>query len=239
MAILTLLPSLYLTYNMLRQSRFSTNADRFIAQQFNFPSTQVLSKSAVIEHGERVITVTLIGKVLPADSLQLAMSAQLKNYGLEGARLNIIQGDSPDLSELKNGLPSMSDIYEFARTSLTSQQQTIDSLRSVIAFARINDTIAGRIAPEIKVVFPQVEEIAVSRAVFGNISTEKLDTVSMALVKYSRQMSADKQREFENYLKARLNDKNITLINVGNQIDFQAARAGKDAGGNATTAKKK
>lgn len=238
-AILTLLPSLYLTYNMLRQSRFSTNADRFIAQQFNFPSTQVLSKSAVIEHGERVITVTLIGKVLPADSLQLAMSAQLKNYGLEGARLNIIQGDSPDLSELKNGLPSMSDIYEFARTSLTSQQQTIDSLRSVIAFARINDTIAGRIAPEIKVVFPQVEEIAVSRAVFGNVSTEKLDTVSMALVKYSRQMSADKQREFENYLKARLNDKNITLINVGNQIDFQAARAGKDAGWNATTAKKK
>ncbi len=238
-AILTLLPSLYLTYNMLRQSRFSTNADRFIAQQFNFPSTQVLSKSAVIEHGERVITVTLIGKVLPADSLQLAMSAQLKNYGLEGARLNIIQGDSPDLSELKNGLPSMSDIYEFARTSLTSQQQTIDSLRSVIAFARINDTIAGRIAPEIKVVFPQVEEIAVSRAVFGNVSTEKLDTVSMALVKYSRQMSADKQREFENYLKARLNDKNITLINVGNQINFQAARAGKDAGGNATTAKKK
>lgn len=133
----------------------------------------------------------------------------------------------------------MSDIYEFARTSLTSQQQTIDSLRSVIAFARINDTIAGRIAPEIKVVFPQVEEIAVSRAVFGNVSTEKLDTVSMALVKYSRQMSADKQREFENYLKARLNDKNITLINVGNQINFQAARAGKDAGGNATTAKKK
>ena len=66
-----------------------------------------------------------------------------------------------------------------------------------------------------------------------------VSTVSMALVKYSRQMSADKQREFENYLKARLNDKNITLINVGNQINFQAARAGKDAGGNATTAKKK
>ncbi|MDE5690357.1 DUF389 domain-containing protein [Duncaniella sp.] len=238
-AILTLLPSLYLTYNMLRQSRFSTNADRFIAQQFNFPSTQVLSKSAVIEHGERVITVTLIGKVLPADSLQLAMSAQLKNYGLEGARLNIIQGDSPDLSELKNGLPSMSDIYEFARTSLTSQQQTIDSLRSVIAFARINDTIAGRIAPEIKVVFPQVEEIAVSRAVFGNVSTEKLDTVSMALVKYSRPMTADRQREFENYLKARLNDRKITLVNIGNQIDFQSVRSGKGAGKEATTAKKK
>ena len=33
-SILTLLPSLYLTYNMLNQSRFEANADRFIAQQF-------------------------------------------------------------------------------------------------------------------------------------------------------------------------------------------------------------
>lgn len=238
-AILTLLPSLYLTYNMLRQSRFSANADRFIAQQFNFPSTQVLSKSAEISHGEKTITVTLIGKVLPADSLQLAMASQLKNYGLEGAKLNIIQGDSPDLSELRNGLPSMSDIYEFARTSLTAQQQTIDSLRSVISLARINDTISGRMAPELKVIFPQVEEIAITRAVFGNIATEKLDTISMALVKYSRPLSAEKQTEFQNYLKARLRDKNITLINVGNQIDFPSLRTGRQANGSETASKKK
>lgn len=130
-SILTLLPSLYLTYNMLRQSRFSNNAERFVTQQFNFPSTQVLSKTATIAHGKKTITVTLIGKILPADSLQLAMVSQLKNYGLEGAKLNIIQGDSPDLSELKSGLPTMNDIYELARSSITSQQVTIDSLKSM------------------------------------------------------------------------------------------------------------
>lgn len=238
-SILTLLPSLYLTYNMLRQSRFTASADRFIAQQFNFPSTQVLSKSAEIKHGQKQITVTLIGKVLPPDSLQLAMASQLKNYGLEGTRLHIIQGDSPDLSELKNGLPSMTDIYDFARTSLTSQQQTIDSLRSVIAFAQINDTIAGRMAPEIRVIFPQVEYIAVSRAVFGNIATDRLDTLNVALVRYSRPLTAEKQTEFENYLKARLRDKHLSLINVGNQIDLPSVRsAGKGAKAETTSKKK-
>ena len=209
-AILTLLPSLYLTYNMLRQSRFSANADRFISQQFNFPSTQVLSKSATISHGEKTITVTLIGKVLPPDSLKLALAPQLKNYGLEGAKLHIIQSDSPDLSELKNGMPTMSDIYELARTSISSQQVTIDSL-----------TISGRIAPEVKVLFPQVEEIAVTRGVFGNIDSQRLDTVNMALVKYSSPLSAAKQQEFEKYLKARLRYNSLTLINIGNQVDFR------------------
>lgn len=219
-SILTLLPSLYLTYNMLRQSRFSANADRFIAQQFNFPSTQVLSRKATIAHGEKIITVTLIGKVLPADSLQLAMSSQLKNYGLAGARLNIIQSDSPDLSELKNGLPTMSDIYELARTSISAQQVTIDSLKSIIAFTQINDTIAGRIAPEVKVLFPQIEELAVSRAIFGNIQTEKLDTVNMVLVKYATPLPHAKEREFIKFLEARLQYKSLQLINVGKQVTF-------------------
>ncbi len=219
-AILTLLPSLYLTYNMLRQSRFSANVDRFVAQQFNFPATQVLSKSGTIEHGERIITVTLIGRILPADSLQLAMSSQLKNYGLEGAHLNIIQGDSPDLSQLKNGLPTMSDIYELARTSISAQQVTIDSLKSMIAITQINDTIAGRIAPEIKVLFPQVEEIAVSRAIFGNINSGVLDTVNTVLVKYSSPLPNAKQREFLKYLEARLQHRSLQLVNIGNQVTF-------------------
>ena len=182
-SIRTHMPSLYLTYNMLRQSRFAMNADRFIAQQFNFPATQVLNRKAVIEHGEKVITVTLIGKILPSDSLQLAMSSQLKNYGLEGTRLNIIQGDSPNLSEIKNGMPTFQDIYELAQTSISAQQMTIDSLKSVIAINQINDTIAGRIAPEVRVVFPQVEELAVTHTIFSNIATERLDTINTVLVK--------------------------------------------------------
>ncbi|MBD5313030.1 MAG: TIGR00341 family protein [Bacteroides sp.] len=219
-SILTLLPSLYLTYNMLNQSRFEANADRFIAQQFNFPATQVLSRSATIDHGEKVITVTLIGKVLPADSLQLAMSSQLAHYGLEGAHLHIIQGDSPDLSELKNGLPNMSDIYEFARTSISAQQVTIDSLKSIIALNQFGDTIAGRIAPEIKVVFPQVEELAVSRAVFGNINNQSLDTVNVVLIKYASAMPAAKEQELLRYLEARIERKPLQIINIGNQITF-------------------
>ena len=159
--------------------------------------------------------------MLPPDSLKLALAPQLKNYGLEGAKLHIIQSDSPDLSELKNGMPTMSDIYELARTSISSQQVTIDSLRSIIALSQINDTISGRIAPEVKVLFPQVEEIAVTRGVFGNIDSQRLDTVNMALVKYSSPLSAAKQQEFEKYLKARLRYNSLTLINIGNQVDFR------------------
>lgn len=229
-AILTLLPSLYLTYTMLRQSRFTMDAERFVSQEFNFPATQVLSSRAITDHGRRTINVTLIGRILPADSLNLAMSAQLKHYGLDDVKLNIIQGDMPDLSQLNSGESptSMRDIYELAQTSIASKQVTIDSLKSVIALGRINDSIAGRIAPEVKVLFPQVEDIAVTRAIFGNIATTSLDTVNVALVKYSSPLPGAKQKEFEGYLKARLRLQSISLINIGDKITLKnQANGGK------------
>ncbi|MCX4332811.1 MAG: TIGR00341 family protein [Paramuribaculum sp.] len=215
-AVLTLLPSLYLTYNMLTMSRFTANADRFVAHECRFPATRVLSSDASVDHGKRTLTITLIGKVLPADSLNLALSSRLDFYGLGGTSLNIIQGDTPDIEAMQGS--SVRDIYEMAQTSIAAGQATIDSLRAVIATARLNDTISGRLAPEVRVLFPQVKELAISRAIFGNIATASLDTVNVALVSYSTPMPAAKQRELERYLEARLRLDAVSLVNVGDII---------------------
>lgn len=222
-AILTLLPSLYLTYNMLRQSRFNASAEMFVAQEFKFPATQVLNTKATMQNGVKTITVTLIGKILPADSLRLALSSQLKYYGLDGVKLNIVQGDTPDLSAMKTTPESMRDIYELAQSAIATKQVTIDSLESVIAFTNINDSIGGQLAPELKVLFPAVRDIAVTRAIFGNIETTHLDTLNVALVKYSSPLPSAKRTELEKYLKARLRYKSIHIIDVGNQINLNTS----------------
>ena len=154
--------------------------------------------------------------MLPADSLNLALSSRLQFYGLAGTKLNIIQGDTPDISDLQSS--SVRDIYEMAQTSIADRQVTIDSLRAVIDENRINDTISGRIAPEVKVLFPQVRNLAITRAIFGNIETSGLDTVNVALVSYSTMPPAAKQRELEKYLEARLRLPSVSIVNVSNSM---------------------
>lgn len=223
-AVLTMLPSLYLTYSMLRQSRFEIDASRFVAAECRFPSTRVLSSDAEIDHGERSLTITLIGKTLPEDSLQLALGAKLQAYGLGGTRLSIIQGDSPSAADMAGS--SVKDIYEMAQSSIASSQVTIDSLRSVLVFARQNDTIAGRLAPEIRVLFPRIKELAVTRAVFSDVATGALDTMHLALVSYTAPLPAAKQTEVERYLEARLRIKKVSLVNVGDLLKTTSARHG-------------
>lgn len=214
-ALLTLLPSVYLTYNMLRQERFEMNASRFVADEFHFPSTQVLSHSATMSRGDRTVSVTLIGKILPQDSLELSMSAKLHFYGLQGTKLRIIQGEGASMAsaEALQG-HSVKEIYEMAQSSLIQKQETIDSLRQMLRGHNERDSISARIAPELKVIFPQLAEIAVTKAVFGNIANGDLDTATVALVNYSRPMSAASQAELARYLEARLRVKSVRLVTV-------------------------
>lgn len=213
-SILTLLPSIYLTYNMLREERFQQSADRFVSEEMHFPTTQVLSHSAVMAHGERQINVTLIGKVLPQDSLVLALSAKLRFYGLQGAKLNVVQGDNGIASSGSLAGHSVKEIYEIAQTSLVQKQQQIDSLRTLLDARNANDSISARIAPELKVIFPQVAEIAITKAVFGNIDTGGLDTANIALVNYAKPISAASRNELARYLAARLRVKKVELVQV-------------------------
>ncbi|MCM1521854.1 MAG: DUF389 domain-containing protein [Muribaculaceae bacterium] len=228
-AILTLLPSLYLTYTMLRQTKFDKDAQSFVSHECIFPATRVLSSEADMVNGQKVLTITLIGKILPTDSLNLALSSRLRFYGLEGTKIHIVQGDM-GYNPGDNASQSVKDIYEMAQASLVSKQAAIDSLTNIIHEANINDTIAGRIAPEVRVLFPQVKELAVTRAIFGNIATASLDTVYVALASFSHAMPAAKEREMARYLEARLQLKSVSIVNIGNLKISTSDNKNKDDG---------
>lgn len=217
LAIIVLLPSIWMTYVMVRQNNFQMRAERFVSQEFRFPDTQVVSTQSSLQDGHGEITVTLIGRLLPVDSLKLAYSAQLKHYGLEGTQLNIVQGGQ----QIKaHPATSADDIFNLAQATITRQQRTIDSLRTVSVERSAADSVGATIAPELKVLFPSVRDIAVTRTVFGSVSSQRLDTVNVALVSYSAPMSREQRLKFENYLKARLRIKSVSVVDVGTSVNL-------------------
>ena len=213
-AILTMIPAGYLTWRMYQQSAFKTNCERFVEQQFNFPGTQVLQTSAVMSGGHKTLTVSLIGKVLPQDSLVLALTDRLADYNLGGTHLKIIQGDKTEsMFDATQATSTMlRDMYQVTQNTINSQREAIDSLRAVNAAICRNDTMGATISPELKVLFPEVADIAVTRAIVSNVSTGRLDTLDVALVSYSRRMTQAQSAKFKSYLEARLSTKAIKIV---------------------------
>lgn len=215
-AVLTMIPAAYLTWRMFRQSAFNLNCERFVEQQFNFDGTQVLHSSAVMTGNDKTLTVSLIGKVLPQDSLVLALTDKLPDYNLGGTRLKIIQGDSPEnMFDATQATSTMlRDMYQVTQNTINSQRETIDSLRALNADICRNDTIGATISPELKVLFPEITYIAVTRAIISNVSTRHLDTINVALVRYSKPMNQAQSTKFRKYLEARIPAKSIEIVST-------------------------
>lgn len=216
LAILTMLPSIWLTYNMLQANKFAMNANRFVTDECVFPSTQVLSKDAFTSNGEHFLRIALIGKVLPTDSLTMALTSRLPFYGLAGTKIEIVQGDAVGQPEQMTS--SASDIYKLTQATITRQQTEIDSLREVTRSAEQTRAIATAISPELKVLFPQVEDIAVTQPVFARIGTNSPDTVNVALVRFSTPLPPQQLTRFRDYLKARLSLHDISIVEVGENV---------------------
>ncbi len=214
-ATLTMIPSIYLTYNMLRESRFQLNVQHFVAEQCRFTSTHVLATSATWNRKNPQISITLIGRPLQQDSLSLALSSKLKFYGLQGATLNIIQGVVPDnASAMATAGANLRDIYQMTQASLEAKRVTIDSLRSIVTAMGKADSVAATIMPELRVVFPQVADIAVARPVMARASSSELDTLNVALVNFSSKITAAKREELAQYLSARLRMADVQIVDL-------------------------
>ena len=212
-AILTLLPSIYLTYNMIRQNTLRLNAGRFVSLEMQFPGTQVLSQKIIGTGTHRQLDVTLLGRILPEDSLRMALTPRMACYGLKDISLNIIQGGAATVAATTENT-SISQVYNAAQSAIMSQQAKIDSLQTQLAGVARRDTIGAAMAPELKVVFPQVENISVSRNVFCDVRNGKLDTTEVALVHFSRYISAPDRERLQQYLRARLSSKRVRLIEI-------------------------
>lgn len=211
-AILTMIPAVYLTYTMLRENIFQANCSQFVSEQLNFPNTQVLSYKSSLKGKQRQLTITLVGQVLPADSLAVALNDRLAMYHLQGTQLHIIQGEGATFDTAKAASSMLRDVYEMNQEKLTQQQVTIDSLRAVNVFNARNDSIGAILAPELRILFPQIKEIAVTRAIVADVADASLDTMHLALVEYNRRMTQPELTRFRKYLEARLQMPSITIV---------------------------
>lgn len=211
LAILTMLPSIWLTYTMLKETKFNMQVSQFVSKECKFTGTQVLNYNSVISHGERSITITLIGKILPTDSLEMALSSRLRFYGLSGTSLNIVQGENSSIADASS---SVRDIYTLTQATISRQQATIDSLKQLTHQWDEYQAIGTRLAPEIKVLFPAVEDIAITYTIFSNVDNQQADTVNVALVHYSSPMDKAQTEKFKDYLKARLSVKSIDIVTM-------------------------
>ena len=208
----TIIPSLYLTYRVLRNTVFDEQVRSFVNKELDFPNTQVLSRTVAVDTaGRKALNVVLLGDEVPDMMIETAR-ARMTDYGLGGIGLNIQQGfgSDVDINELKAVL--MKDLYKNNEELIQAQAMQIDSLKHTVDRYRRASHLALSLTPELRVLYPQVERLACTPTIIANTVQDKPDTVLLVYVKVKNELTPDEQRKLSQWMAARTEEKDIKLI---------------------------
>lgn len=209
----TIVPSLFLSYNLIRASYFNDRVRNFVTEELVFPNTQILSKTVTDTSEKKEVKVVLIGETVPETMIDNAR-AKLPKYGLKDVSLVVQQGfgrEATDINELKSLL--MQDLYKNSEEVLRTQSIQIDSLKRTVDHYKTASRITSELIPEMKVLFPAVLEASCSHTyIVSTDSLSRQDTVMLVYLKSKMRINEKEQEKIREWLGARVNAKNIKLL---------------------------
>ena len=210
LVLVTICPAFYLTYGIVKSTFYTAAANSFIAKEFEFENTQVISRK--ISYDEKEIRVVLVGNELSQPEID-KVHASLKHYKLEDTKLTIVQGmnsDNLDMNTLKAQV--MEDFYKNSEERLLKQQEEIVNLQKELSNYSTYHQLNKQIVPELKVLYPQIERISMSQMIVFNVDSAQTDTLTMVLMGLKEEMNAPQMKQMQEWLKARSGAQKMKLV---------------------------
>ncbi len=208
----TIVPSLFLSYRLVKTTYFNQQALKYINTELAFPNTQILNKTITHTSGKKEIKVVLVGDNVPDSFIENARE-RLSNYGLKDVNLVVQQGfleQGADINKLKSMV--IQDLYKNNEQTLRDQELLIDSLKRELKNYRDDSILSEQIKSEVKVLFPFVREISCTHATVVPLDSGTQKPIMLIYVNSSEEVSPEDKSKLTEWLSARTRVNTIKLL---------------------------
>ncbi len=214
--ILTIAPSIYLAYNLVKRTIFEQNARDFVNREFHFEDTQVISQTYSLVEGKGVIEVTLYGRPLSEEEID-AIEKDLEYFHLEKAELKIRQGyiedntamERAEFERMSQNLKTdiLKDIYEKNLQTLKSKDDKIEFLEREILKYQLRQYPVADIKKELAIQYPNIAAISL-----GDMINQEQDTLCYAVLNFKKPPYLKDQKKIKEWLNVRLKADSLIVV---------------------------
>ena len=219
--IVITLPSLFIAFNLVRDSVFEREANQFIEENFNFPNAQVISKSIHTEGETKRIEVALFGEPITTNEKHQIETKLEANDRLRDSKLiirqNAVKEDGLDMAtvelmnqSMKSGI--IEDLYKRNEEALKSREDVIAKLQREVVRLSSQILPVEDISNELKAEHSNVTEFTLMKNPIVNMDSMRLDTVVFGYVKFSKRPIKEETDRLERWLKARTKADSLKLV---------------------------
>ena len=208
--VVTMLPAVYMTTQIIRQSVFENHVKQFVKQELNQPGTRILSEQA--DRETKTLDVVALGAALPNEMIEAARQ-RLADYQLADYQLNVIQGAQSDsLLLARNNAGTQQSLSGQDQQHLVLQTERVAQLERETADYRRLDALAREIGGEVKAVCPKVESIGLSKITETPVDSGTVCSYVLAVANSRTPLPATDRDRLAQWLKVRTQADSLRLV---------------------------
>jgi uncharacterized hydrophobic protein (TIGR00271 family) len=204
--LLTLIPSVYFGYDIVKQSQFTQNANLFIEKESALPNDYLLNTK--IDPKSKTISLTYGGKEISKMEIE-SLRKKLSYYNLDDVALEVKQG----FAYLDNNNNNTSDpqLVQLG-AALDSKQAEINSLRLQLDSMIMNNAKGNEIFEELRIQYPALKEVIYTPNAFVTYESQKTGHLPLFGLKFERPLPLKEKRKITEWLKVRLKQEDLKII---------------------------
>ena len=208
--VVTMLPAVYMTTQIIRQSVFENHVKQFVKQELHQPGTRILSEQA--DREMKTLDVVALGAALPKEMIEAARQ-RLADYQLADYQLNVIQGAQSDsLLLARNNAGTQQSLSGQDQQHLVLQTERVAQLERETADYRRLDALAREIGGEVKAVCPKVESIGLSKITETPVDSGAVRSYVLAVANSRTPLPATDRDRLAKWLKVRTQADSLRLV---------------------------
>lgn len=207
--LVTIIPSIWLAYGIVKKSFWEEQARRFVNVEFQFTRTQVLG-TEYSYLPEKIIEVRLIGEPISEEE-KMQLERKLTSFGLENTTLTIAQSDNgTDLDVLRSDI--LKDLYERNEALIEDKDQKIELLEKEISEDAAIRSLSFEVANEAKINHPNLKKFSLGRSIFTDLEKDQVDTMLAAYASFQPKVGIAEVNKLREWLKIRTKADTVALI---------------------------
>ncbi|MFT7000700.1 MAG: putative hydrophobic protein (TIGR00271 family) [Spirosomataceae bacterium] len=208
--ILTLIPSIYLAYDIVGRSIYNRNAAKFIEEQFESEKTIIVEKR--INPKEKKIELFIIGEKIDSTQLKLIRS-KLAKYSLFDTQLSVRQDDpnseNSSIEMMRTGI--IEEMYSRNEVTLIQKEAEIKRLSDELNNYHTMEQLSDNVSKELTIQYPEVIECSMNKSIIFS-KEGKSDTTVLVLLNTKKKIPKNSMERMDKWLKFRLQENKVKIL---------------------------
>lgn len=207
---LTIIPAIFTTVRIVRESMFQSRANSFINNELAFSGTQVIQRDISMQNNS--IKVILIGKKVNESEIDSALSRQDK-YHLSETKVSVTQGfDADSLQHLSLKNASIEELYKQDEQTISELRIRLTAMEQQTADYRRYAALSPTITTELHTLFPNITSVAIGQSIRNYIDNNATDTICQVHITTKGKLTSADYQKLTAWLKTRLETQQLEVI---------------------------